>query len=144
MFWTSPAKKIWNKKYLKNVQANISIHIHIGMEAAGFKLDLRGLKWVVIRKWKRHLVFCSFKHSIFASSNCPFPAEYIVFLREGRYPRFSTHLKFRFETRKLIQTLDHQKNSLFGYLEDKKIKRSKFLKNFMLFPNNKRKNPSQL
>ena len=46
----SPAKKIEKNKYLKNVQANISLDIHIGKEAAGFKLELRGLKWVVIQK----------------------------------------------------------------------------------------------
>ena len=45
-----PAKKIGKNKYLKNVQANISLDIHIGKEAANFKLELRGLKWVVIQK----------------------------------------------------------------------------------------------
>ena len=46
MISTSPAKKIGKNKYLKNVQANISLDIHIGKEAAGFKLELLGLKWV--------------------------------------------------------------------------------------------------
>ena len=50
MISTSPAKKIEKNKYLKNVQANISLDIHIGKEAASFKLELRGLKWVVIQK----------------------------------------------------------------------------------------------
>ena len=50
MISTSPAKKIEKNKYLKNVQANISLDIHIGKEAAGFKLELQGLKWVAIRK----------------------------------------------------------------------------------------------
>ena len=50
MISTSPAKKIGKNKYLKNVQANISLDIHIGKEAAGFKLELLGLKWVVIQK----------------------------------------------------------------------------------------------
>jgi hypothetical protein len=87
------AKKAQKReKYLKNVQANISMVVHVGMEAESLELDLWGLKWVVIWKREGQLVFCSFKHCIFASINCPSPAEYIVFLREGRYPRLPTHL----------------------------------------------------
>ena len=79
-------------------------------------------KWVAIQKRKRHLVFCPFKRSIFAtaSSNCPFPAEYVVFLRECRYPASPLIYNLGFKTRKLIQTLDHQNNLLFGCLEARK------------------------
>ena len=56
-FQHAQLKKIEKNKYLKNVQANISLDIHIGKEAASFKLELRGLKWVVIQKWKPLLLF---------------------------------------------------------------------------------------
>ena len=40
MISTSPAKKLKKKKVPEDVQAHISIDIHIGNEAAGSKLDL--------------------------------------------------------------------------------------------------------
>ena len=79
--------------YLKDVQANVSVNIHIGVETAGLELDLWRLEGIVVRERKRESVLRPFKDGVFASTDCAFPAEYVVFLGERRYPRITTHLK---------------------------------------------------
>ena len=78
---------------LQYVQAYVPINIDVRMEARCLEFDLGSLERILRREGQWQLVISSFKDGIFAAADRPFPAKYVVFLGEGRYPRITTHLR---------------------------------------------------
>lgn len=92
---------------LQDVEADVAEDVNVGVEAGRVELDLGGLERIISGKREGEPVDHPLVHCVLAPTDRPFPAEYVVSLRECRYARIAAHLTtyIRIKTYQLLKVL---------------------------------------